>query len=55
MDFVFDRVGGGRAIKNLVIVDDATHETIAMVPAHRISGQQVVSSHDILRSKSIRS
>ncbi len=42
MDFVFDRVGGGRAIKNLVIVDDATHEAVAIVPAHHISGQQVV-------------
>jgi putative transposase len=38
MDFVFDRVGGGRAIKNLVIVDDATHEAVAIVPAHHISG-----------------
>ena len=42
MDFVFDRVAGGRAIKNLVIVDDATHEAVAIVPAHHISGQQVV-------------
>ncbi|MBB6093652.1 transposase InsO family protein [Povalibacter uvarum] len=42
MDFVFDRVAGGRAIKNLVIVDDATHEAVAIVPAHSISGQQVV-------------
>ena len=42
MDFVFDRVAGGRAIKNLTIVDDATHEAVAIVPAHNISGQQVV-------------
>jgi putative transposase len=42
MDFVFDRVAGGRAIKSLVIVDDATHEAVAIVPAHHISGQQVV-------------
>ena len=42
MDFVFDRVAGGRAIKSLVIVDDATHESVAIVPAHNISGLQVV-------------
>lgn len=42
MDFVFDRVAGGRAIKSLTIVDDATHESVAIVPAHNISGLQVV-------------
>jgi len=42
MDFVFDRVAGGRAIKSLTIVDDATHESVAIVPAHHLSGQQVV-------------
>ena len=34
MDFVFDRVAGGRSIKCLVIVDDATHEAVAIVPEH---------------------
>ncbi|GGP20551.1 hypothetical protein GCM10010970_15770 [Silvimonas iriomotensis] len=33
MDFVFDRTGEGRVIKCLTIVDDATHESIAIVPA----------------------
>ncbi len=42
MDFVFDRVAGGRAIKSLTIVDDATHESVAIAPAHNISGRQVV-------------
>ncbi|HEY6644428.1 MAG TPA: IS3 family transposase [Povalibacter sp.] len=42
MDFVFDRVAGGRSIKSLTIVDDATHESVAIVPAHNISGHQVV-------------
>lgn len=42
MDFVFDRVAGGRAIKNLAIVDDATHEAVAVVPEHNISGRQLV-------------
>ena len=38
MDFVFDRVASGRAIKSLVIVDDATHESVAIVPEHTIGG-----------------
>jgi len=42
MDFVFDRVAGGRAIKCLAVVDDATHEAVAVVPGHNIGGQQVV-------------
>jgi transposase InsO family protein len=42
MDFVFDRVAGGRAIKNLAVVDDATHEAVAVVPEHNISGRQLV-------------
>jgi len=32
MDFVFDRVADGRALKYLGIVDDATHECVALVP-----------------------
>ena len=32
MDFVFDRVASGRTIKCLAVVDDATHEAIALVP-----------------------
>jgi len=42
MDFVFDRVAGGRTIKSLTIVDDATHESVAIAPAYSISGHQVV-------------
>jgi putative transposase len=38
MDFVFDRVAGGRAIKCLAIVDDATTEAVAINPEHNISG-----------------
>jgi putative transposase len=38
MDFVFDRVAGGRAIKCLAIVDDATSEAVAIIPEHNISG-----------------
>lgn len=42
MDFVFDRVASGRAIKSLTIVDDATHEAIAIAPEHSIGGDHLV-------------
>lgn len=41
MDFVFDRVASGRMIKNLVIVDDATHEVVAIVSEHTIGGDHL--------------
>jgi putative transposase len=41
MDFVFDRVAGGRMLKCLVIVDDATHESVAIVVEHTIGGDQL--------------
>ena len=37
MDFVFDRTIEGRVLKCLTIVDDATHEAVAMVPERAIS------------------
>ena len=40
MDFVFDRVATGRSIKCLVVVDDATHEAVAIEPEHSIGGDQ---------------
>lgn len=46
MDFVFDRVATGRAIKSLAIVDDATHEAIAVVPEHSIGGDHLVRIMD---------
>jgi putative transposase len=41
MDFIFDRVASGRLIKCLASVDDATHEAVALVPAHAINGLHV--------------
>lgn len=38
MDFVFDRSADGRVIKCLTIVDDATHEAVAVVPERAIGG-----------------
>lgn len=42
MDFVFDRTAEGRSIKSLTIVDDATHEAVAIVPERAIGGQHLV-------------
>ena len=39
MDFVFDRSAEGRVIKCLTIVDDATHEAVAIEVERAISGQ----------------
>lgn len=39
MDFVFDRTAEGRVIKCLTVVDDATHEALAVVPERAISGE----------------
>jgi transposase InsO family protein len=41
MDFVFDRIASGRTLKCLVIVDDATHEAVAIVPEHTIGGDHL--------------
>lgn len=38
MDFVFDRTAEGGVIKNLTVVDDATHEAVAIVPELAIDG-----------------
>lgn len=42
MDFVFDRIAGGRSLKILGIVDDGTHEAIAVHPEHAIGGDHLV-------------
>jgi putative transposase len=41
MDFVFDRIATGRTLKCLTVVDDATHECVAVVPEHTIGGQHL--------------
>lgn len=42
MDFVFDRVSSGRALKCLGIIDDGTHEAVAVHPEHALGGQHLV-------------
>ena len=48
MDFVFDRTAEGRSIKSLTIVDDATHEAVAIVPERAMGGQQLTRILDQL-------
>lgn len=48
MDFVFDRTAEGRVIKCLTVVDDATHEAVAVVPERAISGHALTRILDSL-------
>jgi len=41
MDFVFDRSAEGRVIKCPTIVDDATHESVAIELQRAIGGQEL--------------
>jgi len=41
MDFVFDRIASGRTLKCLAIVDDGTHEAVAIVPEHTMGGDHL--------------
>lgn len=51
MDFVFDRVAGGRSLKCLTIVDDATHESVAIIPAHSMGGCQVARALEAIADR----
>ncbi|AKO02654.1 IS3 family transposase [Xanthomonas oryzae pv. oryzicola] len=48
MDVVFDRTAEGRVIKSLMIVDDATHQAVAIEVERAISGHGVVRVLDRL-------
>lgn len=47
-DFIFDRTADGRVVKCLTIVDDATHEAVAIVPARAFGGWPVTRVLDHL-------
>ncbi len=49
-DFVFDRTAEGRVVKCLIIVDDATTEAVAIVPARALGGLPVTRVLDRLPS-----
>ena len=48
VDFVFDRTADGRVIKCLTVVDDATHESVAIVPERAINGHALTRILDRL-------
>lgn len=48
MDFVFDGSADGRVIKCLTVVDDATHEAVAVVPERAIGGEMLTRIMDKL-------
>ena len=49
-DFVFDRTADGRVVKCLTVVDDATTEAVAIVPARTLGGLPVTRVLDRLAS-----
>ena len=51
MDFVFDRIATGRSLKALVIVDDATHEAVAVLAEHSIGGERLSRMMDEVCSR----
>lgn len=51
MDFVFDRIASGRSLKCLTIVDDATHEAVAVMPEHTIGGDHLTRIMDEICSR----
>lgn len=51
MDCVSDRVASGRTIKCRVVVDDATHEAVAIVPEHTIGGDHLTWILDGIRAQ----
>ena len=51
MDFVFDRIASGRSPKSLVIVDDATHESVAIVTESSMGGSHLTRVLDEICAK----
>lgn len=50
MDSVFDRTAEGHVIKNLTVVDDATHDAVAILPERAIGGLPLIRNLDPLES-----
>lgn len=48
MDFVFDCTAEGRSIKSLTVVDDTTHEAVAIAAERAMGGNQLVRVLDQL-------
>ncbi len=50
-DFIFDRTAEGRVLKCLTVVDDATTEAVAIVPARALGGLPVTRALDRLAAE----
>ena len=50
-DFVFDRLADGRSLKCLTVVDDCTHEAVAIQPDRAISGAYVTRVLDRVKAE----
>jgi transposase InsO family protein len=51
IDFVFDRIASGRTLKCLVVVDDGTHESVAVVAEHTMGGNHLTRVMDQICSQ----
>lgn len=51
MDFAFDRIASGRTLKCLAIVDDATHESVAVMVEHSMGGNHLTRVLDEICSQ----
>ena len=43
IDFVFDRIASDHTLICLVVVDDGTHESVAVVAEHTMGGERTPS------------
>jgi transposase InsO family protein len=51
IDFVFDRIASGRTLKCLAVVDDGTHESVAVVAEHTMGGNHLTRVLDQICSQ----
>jgi putative transposase len=51
IDFVFDRIASGRTLTCLAIVDDATHEALAVMVEHCMGGNHLTRILDVICSQ----
>jgi putative transposase len=51
IDFVFDRTVSGRTLKCFTVVDDASHEAVAVVPDKSMGGFQLTRHLDQLADR----
>lgn len=52
MDFECDLTAEGHVLKNLIVIDDATHEAVAIAPERAIEGLSLTRILDHLTEQS---